>query len=88
MNTVAELIEKLKQFPADMPVRISQRENTRRWEYWKINKVDESHLQNQSTDGDPEEYWNDPKDYELEPELKPTENHPHFKYQGKLILIS
>jgi len=86
MDTVGELIEKLKTFPSDMPVRICQKDGCRDGEFWSINSVDKKHLKMQNTDGDPEEYWNDPKDLDPEDKLQP--GHSHYKYKGKLILIS
>jgi hypothetical protein len=86
MNTVSQLIKALKKYPEDMPVRIQARGDCRDGEYFKIYEVKKDHLDNQSTDGDPEEYWNDPS--ALEPEDRLKKGDVHFKYQGKLILIS
>ncbi len=85
INTVGELIEKLQSFPLDMPIRVSIPEG-RTGEYFSIFEAKEDHLENQSTDGDPSEYWNDPD--QLEPDERLTEGDEHFKYQGKLILLN
>jgi hypothetical protein len=79
INTVGDLIEQLKKFPQDMPVRASIPDG-REGEYFSFYEVKKDHLDNQATDGDPAEYWNE--DQRLNPE------DTHYKYKGKLILLS
>lgn len=85
INTTGDLIKALQKFPSDMPVRISIPDG-REGEYTLINGVSQDHLKNQNTSGDPVEYWNEPEDLEEEDRLK--EGDEHFKYQGKIVLIS
>ncbi len=85
-NTVKELKEALEKFPDDMPIRIRQADRCRSGEFFSVRDINESHLRQQNTDGDPSEYWNAPDDLDEEDKLK--EGDIHFKYQGRVILIS
>ncbi len=82
--TVHELIEKLKQFPGDMPVRISANGDCRDGEFYTVGSISKCHLRDQNTDGDPEEYWCE----EMDRDEPMSEDNEHFKYKGKLILIA
>lgn len=80
LKTVKDVLEAFSKFPLDMPVRIAANGECRDNEYYSVSSVNESHITNQNTDGDPDEYYH--KDDKI------LEGDAHFKYQGKLILIS
>jgi hypothetical protein len=86
INTKADLIKMLSNFPDNMPIRLCGNSRVRDDEFYSISYVTESHLKEQNTDGDPNEFWYNQND--LEPDERLKDGDEHFKYQGKLILIN